>query len=239
MTKIVTTSWDDGSPHDIKMAELLVKYNLQGTFYVPKINPENEVMDERHLRMLSGHFEIGGHTMNHISLKKAKGEKILYEVNGAFEWLTQLTGSKPVSFCLPFGHWSDESVQIIYKTGFRYVRTTGLLSTDCSTSFADTTVQVYEHKKSTYLAHLLKHRKFSNLKLWLKGRCPYDLLKIIDYYINHIDRNGGCFHIWGHSWEIEKLNLWHKLESIFSHISSLQGFSYIQNKDILKFENCK
>ena len=31
----ITTSWDDGHPLDLRVAELLAKYGLQGTFYVP------------------------------------------------------------------------------------------------------------------------------------------------------------------------------------------------------------
>ena len=31
----ITTSWDDGHPLDLRVAELLSEYHLQGTFYVP------------------------------------------------------------------------------------------------------------------------------------------------------------------------------------------------------------
>lgn len=30
---IITTSWDDGHPLDLKIAELLDKYGINGTFY--------------------------------------------------------------------------------------------------------------------------------------------------------------------------------------------------------------
>ena len=41
--KIITTSWDDGHPLDFKLAELLNKYNLKGTFYIPRSNAEHRV----------------------------------------------------------------------------------------------------------------------------------------------------------------------------------------------------
>ena len=31
---IVTTSWDDGHKLDLKLAALLKKYNIKGTFYI-------------------------------------------------------------------------------------------------------------------------------------------------------------------------------------------------------------
>ncbi len=30
-----TTSWDDGSIYDMRLAELLLKYGLKATFYIP------------------------------------------------------------------------------------------------------------------------------------------------------------------------------------------------------------
>ena len=35
LTRIVTTSWDDGDPSDLRVAELLAARKLPGTFYIP------------------------------------------------------------------------------------------------------------------------------------------------------------------------------------------------------------
>jgi peptidoglycan/xylan/chitin deacetylase (PgdA/CDA1 family) len=41
MNKVtVTTSWDDGHILDVKLSELLKKYNLKGTFYIAPKNRE-------------------------------------------------------------------------------------------------------------------------------------------------------------------------------------------------------
>jgi peptidoglycan/xylan/chitin deacetylase (PgdA/CDA1 family) len=39
---VVTTSWDDGHPLDLKLAELLKKYDVPATLYMPMDNPERE-----------------------------------------------------------------------------------------------------------------------------------------------------------------------------------------------------
>ena len=54
-----TTSWDDGYKSDVRIAELLKKYILTGTFYIPTCCHLN---DEQ-IISLSKNFEIGGHTI--------------------------------------------------------------------------------------------------------------------------------------------------------------------------------
>src|SRR4051794_21779274 len=41
----ITTSWDDGHPLDIRIAELLAKYDLPGTFYIPRAS-QRPTMEE-------------------------------------------------------------------------------------------------------------------------------------------------------------------------------------------------
>ena len=43
-TGYLTISVDDGHPTDFKSAELLARYGLKATFYIPARNPEREVM---------------------------------------------------------------------------------------------------------------------------------------------------------------------------------------------------
>ena len=35
MDILITTSWDDGHPLDLRLAELLHKYDVPATFYIP------------------------------------------------------------------------------------------------------------------------------------------------------------------------------------------------------------
>ena len=65
----VTTSWDDGHPADLRVADLLDKHGLNGTFYIPCSNSEGRpVMSSSDVTELARRFEIGGHTQTHISL---------------------------------------------------------------------------------------------------------------------------------------------------------------------------
>lgn len=233
--KLITTSWDDGHPLDDRIAELLDKYKLKGTFYVPRKNPGQEVMLEKNIIVLSGEFEIGGHTLNHVNLRQLNSNNIYTEVSGCFNWLKDLTNKEPVPFCLPFGSYRKENLPIIYSSGFKFIRTTALLSPSVKSPLTGTTLQVFNHSKVTYLKHLLKRRMFDNLWLWLHSGYTSDTLRLLDHYMHYIDSNGGCLHIWGHSWEIEAFSLWKKLEMILKHIANRNEFEYITNGTLAKY----
>ncbi|HEV7816478.1 MAG TPA: hypothetical protein VGP06_15440, partial [Janthinobacterium sp.] len=69
MNAIFTCSIDDGSPSDMKMAELLYKYSLNGTFFIPMANREGKpVMSAGQIRDIGKQFEIGSHTLDHCYL---------------------------------------------------------------------------------------------------------------------------------------------------------------------------
>jgi peptidoglycan/xylan/chitin deacetylase (PgdA/CDA1 family) len=231
--KFITTSWDDGSPSDIRLADLLDKYGLQGTFYIPRENTEHTVMLQKDVIALSERFEIGGHTLSHKSLGNSTESEMEYEVNGSYHWLNELLDQSPISFCLPYGHYNKKAIEIIYKSGYKYIRTTELLSPAYNADISHTTLQVFQHSKLTYFKHLIKRGRLKNMALWIQSGCTDDHFRLLDHYLNYITLNGGCLHLWGHSWEIEDFDLWRKLELIFRHISNQQGFQYVKNGELV------
>src|SRR5271168_1334971 len=66
-SSVMTTSWDDGHPLDLRVAGLLANYGLAGTFYLPRSN-QQPVMNSSQIRDLSKSFEIGAHTLNHLAI---------------------------------------------------------------------------------------------------------------------------------------------------------------------------
>lgn len=191
-------------------------------------------MSEADIQMLSKHFEIGGHTLTHARLGGLSQQRVYEEVNGCYQWLIELLGVSPASFCFPGGVYNSSIIRQATDAGFTLLRTTELLSINAiSEGLAPTTLQVYEHKKSTLLKHLLKRRKVNNILVWLKSMASSDLLNLVHYYVTKIDKEGGCLHIWGHSWEIEEFGLWQKLELLFKELSGLQGFDYLVNQNLL------
>ena len=63
----LTTSWDDGHPLDLRLAAMLEKHRLTGTFYIPR-DASTGTLSASHVRELSEKFEIGSHTLDHTFL---------------------------------------------------------------------------------------------------------------------------------------------------------------------------
>lgn len=238
--RTITTSWDDGHPADGRLSELLAKYDLKATFYIPRSNPEHAVMEENEIYALSRDFEIGGHTLHHTNLKKLNREDAIAEIRGCHRWLSDIVQEEPLSFCPPFGAFGDDSLAAIYQTGFRAIRTTDLLSTQLPPGRPEkpregllhTTLQAFPHTAFTYFKHLVIRRRFGSFNCWRHSGYSGDLLRLLEHYLQHIEENGGCFHLWGHSWEIEENNHWAMLEEVFRRISRLPGFTYVENRDL-------
>ncbi|QNF32321.1 polysaccharide deacetylase family protein [Adhaeribacter swui] len=232
--KIITTSWDDGYPADYRIAELLEKYKLKGTFYIPRSNPEHEVMPEPEIRTLAQDFEVGGHTLHHVRLHSRSGAVFTEEILGCYNWLKDLLGIAPVSFCFPGGVYNQPAIDYTRTTGFKILRTTELLNPGLpdNLGLVPTTLQVYNHSGFTYYKHLLKRIKLRSLGIYLKNKNSADLLNLVEYYLNYVIKNQGCLHIWGHSWEIEQYHLWDELEQICKLISGINECTYVTNGEL-------
>lgn len=232
--KLITTSWDDGHPLDFKLAGLLTKYNLPATFYIPQANAERPVMGEKDLRRLATGFEIGGHSLHHVRLTELSKDAIKAEVKGCYDWLSQSLGEAPSSFCFPGGAYNKAVLQTVFASGFTLARTTELFTTTFrkQNGATATTLQAYPHTGFTYAKHLLKRRRWTTLLRWLGNGRPTDLERLTENYLEQTAREGGCFHLWGHSWEIEQHHLWGPLENLFKIIANRPGFAYVQNREL-------
>src|SRR5579859_894012 len=125
MKPVITTSWDDGHPFDLRTAELLANHGLKGTFYIPTNYSEWPLMTKSQIRELDAMgMEIGSHTKNHSvvpRLTKADAMRELVESRQSLEDLL----SKPVpAFCFPKGKFSVRSCALAREAGYKLARTT-------------------------------------------------------------------------------------------------------------------
>jgi hypothetical protein len=52
----------------------------------------------------------------------------------------------------------------------------------------------------------------------------------IRFWREYLAKQNGVFHLWGHSYEIEKYKLWNELEEFFKEITSEMPKDYGRNK---------
>ncbi len=230
---IVTTSWDDGHVLDLRLAELLMKYNLKGTFYVSPRNREfkaEELLNDDQIKQLDCDFEIGGHTMTHPLLGSVGLEESKTEIEKSKRYLEQLLGKPVLSFCYPSGDYNSSHMDQVKDAGFKLARTVKRYALNIGNNpyALPTTLHAFNHFSDAWKIAL-----FVN----------FNPLTFIAYYRNwnllakamfdRVLKTGGVFHLWGHSWEIEKNNHWLALEDVFKYISNNESVQYITNADLL------
>jgi len=55
--------------------------------------------------------------------------------------------------------------------------------------------------------------------------------------LKRLFNSGGVFHLWGHSWEIEKYGLWTELEEVMKILAFHEEISYMNNTECWNFLN--
>jgi len=222
---IVTTSWDDGSVFDLKVAELLSKYGMKGTFYIPRSLFAHPL--ERHdIVAIDKNFEIGSHTLNHVELTEVSLSEVKKEVKGSKTYLEELLGHEVPMFCYPNDKYNRNIKRIVKETGFRAARTANSGGFDLPRDPYEwhTTMPATNGSPLAALGICLRNRLFfKTLTDWeTRARRLFD--KALEV--------GGVYHIWGHSLELE-LNLeWAKLERVLDYISHREGVRYVTNGEI-------
>jgi peptidoglycan-N-acetylglucosamine deacetylase len=234
---IVTTSWDDGHPADLKIAELLHSRGLPGTFYVPIHNGGKPTLGAADIRSLRcERFEIGGHGLSHQTLTDLPTEEVREEATACMRILEDIVGGEVRSFCYPKGRYDLNVQNSVRLAGYRGARTTKMLAVELDFGAFEmpTTLQAYRHDRLAYVRNLAKRgqfcslskyvTQFSNLPSWVAiGKKLFD----------SVLRDGGLWHLYGHSWEIEAENLWEELREMLDYVSRRDRVLYLTNGDVL------
>ena len=218
-----TTSWDDGHPLDLKLADLLSKHGLPGTFYVPKA-PIRQRLSHAQIRELSSRFEVGAHTLSHQDLSRMPRALAQKETVESKDWIEQTTGRPCGMFCFPTGNYRSDQLTLVLEAGYLGARTVEMMSLSPpqrkhGVLLLPTTIQAYPHCPSDYLRNIGKRFAFSNLLNYLRYGSARDWAKATLDLLSAASRRGGVFHLWGHSWEVEEQNQWHTLDELFAAIS--------------------
>jgi peptidoglycan/xylan/chitin deacetylase (PgdA/CDA1 family) len=224
MVAVFTCSADDGNPLDLRMAELLCKHGLNGTFYVPISNREGApVLSKSQLLELSSCFEIGSHTHDHCYLKNLPLAEARYQINEGKRHLEDLVEHTVTGFCYPGGKFTRSHLALVQAAGFTYARTTTNLCIDTGISRFEvpTTIQFYPHSKSVYLRNFLQAGRWDKraygLYLVLLNE---NWIKRIYALFNYCCERGGIFHLWAHTSEIDQLGAWQELDRFFAYVVS-------------------
>ncbi len=221
---VITTSWDDGHPLDLRLADLLSRYGLPATFYVPR-ESGRPGLDSAEIGRLSARFEIGAHTLDHRTLDQLDDHEARQQLSGSRNWIEDLTGKPCRVLCFPAGKFRRQQLRLVRDEGFLSARTVELLSTDFplrveGLALISTTVQVYPHSSLAYFRNSLKRRSLLNLVHASAFLYRRDWCELALHLLQRTLQHGGVFHLWGHSWEIEQERQWDRLEELLAVIAA-------------------
>lgn len=236
-TVIVTTSWDDGDIWNLKLAEKLASRGLPATFYIPTgALGQGTTMSAGQLRELDGGgFEIGAHTVSHPILSDLTGETLKREVAECKQALEDVLGREVPSFAYPKGRRNAEVARSLEEAGYKSARGLRMLSLSYRFPRFDMpfTVQAYPHPWSGFARNLAKRGAFGTLaKYSFRISRSSGWVELGKAMFDQALRDGGAWHLVGHSWETERIGGWAELEKILDYVSLRPEVRYLTNGEL-------
>lgn len=231
-------SVDDGHPLDLRMADLLQSHEIKATFYLPITNQEGApVLSPTNMRELARSFEVGSHTRSHRFLNTLHGAEAWREIIDGKQQLQDQLGEEVGGFCYPGGRYHHLHKLQVRSAGFRYARTTQNLRIDLEFPFYEmpTTAQFYPHTRSVFFRNFISQRHWRKRSEALSVSLASDdwlirLQTLLDLAIEQ----RGVFHLWCHSIDIEKLQLWNQLDDFLSRVTRQIGKDQrVYNRDLI------
>lgn len=203
----ILASFDDGTVEDLRVADLLNKYEIPAIFYFP-VYPE--VVNERHGRKslnneqrheVANLFEIGSHTLTHPLLTRVATSLAAHEIEVSRKLLQEEFGQDINSFCYPRGYSNPELQMMVKLAGYTSARSTlvGHIHESENPYFIQTTVHVACNRKEYGGMQWLDYAK-----------------KMLD---EAIKTPGSIYYLFGHSWEINQNEGWHDFEDLLKDIN--------------------
>lgn len=242
---LFTTSWDDGYALDLKLADLLDTYKAKGTFYVcPRKQHSAKMLSEEDIRNLCERHEIGAHTLRHPKLTQVPTVEAKQEIEDSKAWVEDCTGIPCHMFCYPFGDVNSNVAQLVTDAGFHGARTTKDLCFQHADALAlPTSLQIMPFPRRRVWSRWwhpldplgpLRVRYRRLRKLGIKPRCLRSWTDLAICLFNYAkETNQPYFHLWGHSHEIEKYNMWNDVETFLKHVQK-SGVECVTNSGVLR-----
>lgn len=252
--KYITFSIDDGSKYDLRLLKLLEKYKLKATFYIPKHDESYHKKDltDKEIRIISQVQEVGSHSLTHPILDRIPLFQQKEEIFDSKKYLENLLGKEVSMFCYPHGIYNNRVSYLVREAGYIGARTVKCCYFRIDNPFEmNVSLHIYpypllkKNKEYSYffwgknlLRPLSKYRRV--IKECNLGYGSYfSWFRLAKNMFDYVYENGGIFHVFGHSWEIEKFNLWKDLEKLFRYLPKEKDIIYLNNGDIIKELNFK
>ncbi len=242
--RIVTTSWDEGSPFDTQVAKLLASRKLGGTFYIPvKGHHKSCRKDLADLHMLDGQrFEIGAFGVAHQDLCACDPKQLTLEVERCKARLEDDLGKQVYMFAYPRGRTNRRVIASLKSAGYKGARTTALLARGFSFDpfRIPISAHVFPYSRAEYVRTL--GRTLDIRRAWVyaaRYRRAANWVEFAKVIFDSVLRKGGIWHLYGRSQEIEELRLWDGLREVLDYVANRPGVLYVANGSLVYLRESK
>ena len=236
---VVTTSWDDGDPHDLQIARLLADRGLAGTFYIPiKGHHRSARMGRAGMLALDSQgFEIGAHGISHPNLPQCDAVQLVLEVETCKQRLEDDLSKEVSMFAYPNGRHNSHVIAAVRQAGFVGARTTAMLARELvfEPFRMPTSLQAFPHSQLDYFKNFLTAGDFRRTWNHLSPLPRVgSWVELAMHLFDSVLRTGGVWHLYGHSWEINDFRLWEELRVVLDYVANRQGVMYLPNSGVVR-----
>lgn len=216
--RALTFSYDDAVPADIRLAKLMKKYGVKGTFnanswFYHKDEPEDR-LSKAELKALADdpQFEVACHGHTHPYYNFLPQPTVANDIIINRKKIEEITGSIIRGFAYPYGPYTDLSEEAIKVAGIVYARTTKSTS---NFDLPENWLQWHPTCHHTNAPALFE--KFMS-----------DLTPLIKPLV---------MYVWGHSFEFDRENNWDFIEDFLKKCSQAEGIWFATNMEIYNYVN--
>ncbi len=226
-TKAFTLSFDDGLDTDIRLAGVMKKYGIKGTFNVNSglFSPEGTVkpagrdsipltVSQAKELFSDPDFEVASHGYRHIALGHTGGADAMMDVLNDRITLERTFGRLVRGFAVPYSSYNDDVRTMVRLAGFAWARGGG--------------------RKTDFL--LPREDEWYD---WTGiGQLDGAVDDLIDRFVGepNLYYHGQLLMLYGHSYEFENIDgLWEKAEERFRKLVSCEEIWFATNSEIHEY----
>lgn len=150
--------------------------------------------------------------------------------------LEDIVGTDVRMFSYPRGRYDSNVMRAVKDAGYWGARTVRMLATrpEFNPFEVPTTVQVVPHRRFSYVKNVARARKMEGLQVFLTHMTGLgNWIELGKRLFDSVLQNGGIWHLWGHSWEIDELGLWKDLEEMLDYVCNREEVTYLPNWELI------
>ncbi|MDR1533154.1 MAG: polysaccharide deacetylase family protein [Clostridiales bacterium] len=206
----LTFSYDDGTVHDRRLADIFNRAGLRGTFHLNAgtLDTPGKLTRTELTALFEGH-EIAAHTLTHPYPSHQPREVNLAQLVEDRRQL-EAAARKPVrGLSYPFGDYAGGFKALAFAAGIDYARTVESHGT-------------FAWPEDFLLWHPTCHHKMA-AELWEKFTFPQP-----SFYLR-------LMYVWGHSYEFENDDNWGEFEEFCQQAGAASGIWFATNGEIMDY----